>query len=442
MNAVHIRRSFLLLYLVGLVIVLSACHGVMGAASKTSERVVFSIAWDEPVESGAAYSRSMSQIGESATLLAALYDGATLLEETVLPLADGSSEATVSFSSIPIGLPLTLVASVSAASGLSLYEGSASFTVGLTGITQASLSMKRSPVLVAVNTAGNAYLSNDGSAWLGPYATGLSVANSVSYANGRFIAVGKDGATNGLASSVVGQTWIKQNLDPSAVQLLWVSAAPDGSVMARGMDAGISYKFFHSADGLNWSAPASFTMVTVGPAWFNGEWVICSSNGTNTQKTSDGVAWSAPVSAGGLYQINALIGYGDKIIAGGGAPLNAAKQVNIWNSSITVFSGPVDLIGTTHYINAFALDPTRNRLLAVGSGAGSQAAYSDDYGSSWTVSTGTGGQSFKAAAKWKGGFIIGDAAGQIYKSANGAAFSPAGAATGVEISGIAYNGAP
>jgi hypothetical protein len=212
--------------------------------------------------------------------------------------------------------------------------------------------------------------------------------------------------------------------------------------MAKGMDAGISYKYFHSSDGLNWSAPVSFTMVTVGPAWFNGEWIICSSNGTNTQKTSDGVTWSAPVSAGGLYQINALIGLGDRIIAGGGAPLNAVKQVNVWNSSITVFSGPIDMIGTTHYINAFALDAARNRLLAVGSGAGAQVAFSDNQGTTWTVATGTGVQTFKAAAKWKGGFIIGDAVGQIYKSANGAAFSPAGAASGVEISGIAYNGAP
>jgi hypothetical protein len=414
----------------------------MGSAAKTADRVVFSIAWEEPVESAAAYSRSVSQIGESATLIAALYDGTTLLEETVLALADGSSQASVSFSAIPVGVPVTLVAGVNAASGLSLYEGSATFTVGLTGITQTSLSMRKSPILVAVNIAGNAYLSNDGTTWLGPYATGLSVVRSIGYANGRFIAVGEDGVTNGLATSVVGQTWVKQNLDPSAVKLLGIAAAPNGSVMAKGMDAGISYKYFHSIDGLNWSAPASFTMVTVGPAWFNGEWIICSSNGTNTMKTSDGVAWSAPVSAGGLYQINALIGYGDRIIAGGGAPLNAVKQVNVWNSSITVFSGPVDLIGTTHYINAFALDSSRNRLLAVGSGVSAQAAYSDNYGSTWTVSSGTGVQAFKAAAAWKGGFIIGDAAGQLYKSTNGAAFSPAGAATGVEITGIAYNGAP
>ncbi|HAE23542.1 MAG TPA: hypothetical protein DCG47_14675 [Spirochaetaceae bacterium] len=164
----------------------------MGASSKTSDRVVISLAWEAPVDSGASYSRSMSQIGESATLIASLYDGATLLEETVLALADGSSQASVSFSSIPIGVSMTLVASVNAASGLSLYEGNATFTVGLTGTTQTSLSMRKSPILVAVNTAGNAYVSNDGTTWLGPYMTGLSVVRSISYANGKFIAVGED----------------------------------------------------------------------------------------------------------------------------------------------------------------------------------------------------------------------------------------------------------
>lgn len=436
------RKALFSAYFLGAALTLFSCHGVVGTGLGTADAITVSVAWDAPVDGARVSARGVSQVGGSATLLASLYDGAALLEEKAIALSDGATQAAVSFSSIPIGVRLTFSASVYAANGLSLYEGSSSFTVGQSGLTQAILSMRRSPIVVAVVSSGDAYISNDASAWLGPYPTGLSVVRSVGYANGRFIAVGDDGATNGLASSAMGQAWVKQNLDATARSLNWVSAAPDGSVMIRGVDTGITNKFFHSSDGVSWSGPVDFTMITVGPIWFNGEWIITSSNASGTRRSSDGVNWSSAVSAGGLYQVNALIGYGDKIIAGGGAPTNVSKQVNVWNSAITSFSGEINIPGTTHYINAFALDPTRNRLLAVGSGSGAQAAYSDTQGSSWTVATGTGTKVMKAAAIWKGGFLIGDTDGQIYRSANGASFSPAGAALGAEIGGIAYNGAP
>lgn len=437
------RKALSALSVMGAALTLFACHGVVGTGLKTADAIIVSVAWDAQVEGARAYTRSISQIGEGATLVASLYDGSALLEEKAIALSDGATRASVSFSSIPIGVRLTFAARVEAASGLSLYEGSSSFLVGQSGLVQATVSMNKSPLIAAVGFSGEAFISNDASVWFGPYATGLSVVRSVAYANGRFIAVGEDGATNGLASSAIGQTWVKQNLDATARSLYWISSAPDGSVMIRGMDTGITNKFFHSSDGSTWSGPVDFTMITVGPIWFDGEWIITSSNASGTRRSSDGVNWSSAVSAGGLYQVNALIGYGGKLIAGGGAPLNASKQVNVWNSAITPpFSGEINIPGTTHYIIAFALDPIRNRLLAVGSGSGAQAAYSDTQGSSWTVATGTGTKVMKAAAIWKGGFLIGDTDGQIYRSVNGASFSPAGAALGVEIGGIAYNGAP
>ncbi len=442
MESLSGRKALSALSVLLVALPLISCHGIVGTGLKTADAIIVSVAWDAPVAGARAFARSVSQVGEGATLLASLHDGVVLLEEKAITLSDGATQAAVSFTSIPIGVRLTFTASVNAANGLSLYTGSSSFTVGQSGLTQAILSMQKSPIVVAVGSSGDAFISNDASVWLGPYPTGLSVVRSVSYANGRFFAVGEDGATNGLASSVVGQTWIKENLDATARTLQWVSAAPNGSLMIRGVDAGITNKFFHSHDGLSWSGPANFTNITVGPIWFNGEWIITSSNATGTRRSSDGITWSPAVSAGGLYQINALIGYGDKLIAGGGAPLNEFKQVNVWNSAITAFSGPITLPGTTHYINAFALDPARNRLLAVGSGSGAQVAYSDNQGSAWTVATGTGTKVMKAAVKWKGGFLIGDTDGQIFRSANGAAFSPAGAALGADIGGIAYNGAP
>lgn len=141
-----------------------------------------------------------------------------------------------------------------------------------------------------------------------------------------------------------------------------------------------------------------------------------------------------------MYQASAVIGINGYVIIGGGAGSNASKQsITLSNDGVT-FGSVVSF--TTYYIQAFAANPTTFRVLAVGGGTTAQINYSDDYGATWTTSTGTGTATFRAATWWKGGFLAGDSAGSIYASTDGASFALAGSAGTAQITGIAYNDAP
>ncbi|GAB1482646.1 hypothetical protein MASR2M78_14620 [Treponema sp.] len=318
------------------------------------------------------------------------------------------------------------------------------YNSGTTDATNVNITLEPvNPKLVAVNAGGAAFISQDGVTWGGSYTTGLSIANDIAFANGLYVAVGQDGTYAGLSTSVDGVTWTKQNFtDASAALFTRIQANPAGQFLTPRY-YGATVDIFTSADGLAWNGPHASGIGggSIGPAWTGGNWFIASSSLNPIRKSSDGITWNTST-ASSMYQSNTLIGVNGYLIAGGGAPLNANKLTVTSSDGGTTFGSLVNLVGTTHYIQAFAANPTTFRVLSVGSGASAQASYSDNYGSTWTIASGTGVNSFRAACYWREGFLIGDNTGAIYSSSDGAAFTFSGSAGTSEIRGIAYNGAP
>jgi uncharacterized repeat protein (TIGR02543 family) len=296
-------------------------------------------------------------------------------------------------------------------------------------------------LLVAVDALGNAYHSVDGSTWSGPIATGLTTGNGIAFASGVFVAIGQDGTNYGLAVSEDGITWAKQNLGGASALLNRIAVNPAGEFMALGI-YGASAETFWSSDGLNWTGPIAESTNWVGPAWAGDKWFITNSNGTTWRSSTDGTSWTTTGGTGGLYQMNTLIGVNGNLIVGGGAPSNTNKQTRTSTDGAATFSATVNVSTAAYYVNSFAADPVSNRVLLAGSGTTAQAAYSDNYGASWTIATGTGTGTFRAAVHWKNGFLIGDNTGTVYSSADGVSFSVSATLGASEIRGIAYNGAP
>ena len=175
-----------------------------------------------------------------------------------------------------------------------------------------------------------------------------------------------------------------------------------------------------------------------GSAWF-----ISSSNGSSWKKSADGASWDGTgLGSTNLYQAYAVGSVGGRILLGGGAPGGTNKQVAVSSDGGVSFGSAAAVGSAAGYVYAFVADETAGRILCLGNGASAQVNYSDDHGATWTASAGTGSGSFKAAIKWKDGFLAGDSAGSIYASADGEVFSVSGNAGSAEIRGMAYNGVP
>ncbi len=298
------------------------------------------------------------------------------------------------------------------------------------------------PLIVSVNVNGSAFVSKDSILWDGPYSTGLTLANDITYANGLFVAVGQIGTNYGVSTSSDGIAWTPQNLGGTSALLMRVRADSSGHLVTDGY-YGVSHPVFNSDDGVTWTGPSAslYTGSTgAGPVWADGFWYISTSTTVPIYKSSNGVTWNSVSGSTVIYQAHAVIGVNEYVVIGGGAGSNASKQtITLSNDGVT-FGAVVSF--ATHYIQAFAAHPTTFRVLAVGSGTTAQINYSDDYGATWTTSTGTGTNAFRAASWWKGGFLAGDSAGNIYGSTDGASFTLAGSAGTAELRGIAYNDAP
>lgn len=300
------------------------------------------------------------------------------------------------------------------------------------------------PYLVAVNATGQAYTSIDGATWSGPSTTGLSTANDLAYANGLFIAVGQNGTNYGVSTSSDGLTWTPQNLGGTSAQLMRVRADSGGHLVATAY-YGATFEIFNSDDGLTWTGPTASGIGGggIGPAWTAGNWYIANGNLSAIRKSADGTTWATSGSAS-MYGPATMIGVNGRVILGGASAPTSNKQVFTSSDGGVTFGTAVTVTTTAEAdgIQAFAADPTTFRVLAVGTGTTAQINYSDNYGETWTTSTGTGVNAFRAAAWWSGGFLAGDSAGNIYESTEGASFALAGSAGTAEIRGIAYNDAP
>ncbi len=325
--------------------------------------------------------------------------------------------------------------------GVKMAAGS-TFKIGTSNLTLYA-QWTPGPLILALNSAGAVWLSGDGSSWTGPYSTGLSVGNGLAHSKGLFVAVGQDGSNYGIATSADGVSWNKQNLGGTSAQLTRIAADASGAFVAAGY-YGVTVETFTSQDGLSWTGPfATGIPNAVGPAWSGSAWFIASSNGSSWKKSTDGANWvGTGLGSTNLYQAYAVGSVGGRILLGGGAPGGTNKQVAISSDGGASFGSALAVGAAAGYVYSFVADETAGRILCLGNGESAQVNFSDDYGATWTSSSGTGSGSFKAAVKWKDGFLAGDSVGSIFASADGAAFTISGNAGSAEIRAMAYNGAP
>lgn len=322
------------------------------------------------------------------------------------------------------------------------YSAGSTFKTGPSNVTLYAAWVQGS-LLVALSASGDVWLSDDGTDWDGPYATGLSAANGIVHSKGLFAVAGQDGTNYATATSPDGYVWTKHNLGGASAQLTTLSLDSAGSFVAAGV-YGVTVETFSSLDGLAWAGPFSTGIPNaVGPGWSGSAWFIASSSGGTWKKSVDGENWDgAGLGGTSMYQAYTVGSVAGRILLGGGAPGGANKQVAVSSNGGAGFGATVNVNTAAGYVFAFVSDEAAARILSLGSGSSAQVNYSDDFGATWTASTGTGTGGFKAGVKWKNGFLVGDSSGNIYESADGSAFTVSGSAGTSEIRGIAYNGIP
>lgn len=189
-----------------------------------------------------------------------------------------------------------------------------------------------------------------------------------------------------------------------------MAANPTGQIVAIS-NTGATNQSYSSSDGVTWAGPGSVPYTSTNPTWLAGNWYITNSNGSTWLSSSNGVTWTSATGTGsGMYQIAAIAAVNGNLIAGGGAPWNANKQVQI----------------------------STNRLISVGTGTNDQINWSDDSRSIWVHANFTPTDYVKSICWTPLGIFAGTGGATIYRSTdNGANFGLSSSAS-TAVTGIAY----
>ncbi len=172
--------------------------------------------------------------------------------------------------------------------------------------------------------------STNGIEWTPSSATEPNAWNSVTFGNGRFVAVSRDGA-NRVMSSTDGVNWIS-GTGTSINSSQW-NAVTYGNGRFVAVATGGTNRIMSSTDGINWSlhqAPEvnSWWSVTYG----NGKYVAVGSLGTNRVMVSlDGINWTAHQAAAESFWFSVTYGNGQFVaIALGGETqvMNSEDGIN------------------------------------------------------------------------------------------------------------------
>lgn len=349
---------------------------------------------------------------------AALYDSAGALIGALSP-----SSGTVSPGAEAVLVPLS--SSLPAAFFLYLeYDGA-----GYSLVVRNRLATR----LLAATSTGNAYWSEDGTTWKGPFATGLTVgAQAATAGTGVFAVTG----TPGIASSPDGETWTLHSMPNLVTSVPSVGSNPSGQLVAIGY-YGASQSSYPSSDGNAWTAYGTVSYPATNAAWLDGKWYVTTSNGSGWKSSTDGIAWSLVTGSGsGMYQMNRVIGLNGKLISGGGQPANAGMQIQVSSDYGATFAAAKTIPGTAGYVNSFATVGV-GRLVVGGSGSGSLVAVTDDYGTTWVAPSYPGTATVNALRPTPLGLFAGDASGKIYRSTDDGSSFALAATLPSAITGIA-----
>ncbi len=361
--------------------------------------------------------------GAAAISKAALYDSSGARIGTISPYV-----GTVS----PGGeaILLSYASAIPSASFLYLeYDGSG-YSIGVKNALATRI--------VLATSAGNAYWSEDGMTWKGPFVTGLSGgAQAATAGTGVFAVAG----TAGISSSPDGETWTVHAMPNLSTAVTTIAANPSGILMAIGY-YGASQSSYPSADGLSWTAYGSVSYPATNAAWLDGKWYVTNGNGSTWASSTDGVVWTTFASSGSsMYQVNKLIGLNGRLFSGGGQPSNGGTQIQVSTNYGATFAAAITIPGALGYVNSFATIGA-SRLVVGGSGSGQVLSVTDDYGTTWLSPSYPGTATVKALCATPLGLFAGDTSGNLFRSTDGGlVFTPV-TTLPAEITGITFRTTP
>lgn len=355
---------------------------------------------------------SGNALASSELVLANTGDGAASISSAALYDASGTRIATIipyagTVSAGGEAILLSYSSAIPSASFLYLeYDGSG-YSIGVRN--------KLATRLVLATSAGNAYWSEDGMTWKGPFATGLTVgAQAATASNGVYAITG----TPGIASSLDGETWTLHAMPNTITSVTYVNSNPSGELMAIGY-YGATQSTYRSVDGVSWLTYGSVNYVATNAAWLDGKWYVTTTNGSGWKSSTDGVTWTALTGTGsGMYQMNRVIGLNGRLISGGGQPANAGTQIQVSTDHGATFAGAITIPGAFGYVNSFATVGA-SRLVVGSEGSGQLLSVTEDYGVTWVSTSYPGTAAVKVLCVTPLGLFAGDSSGKLFRSTDG-----------------------
>ncbi|MBO5319023.1 MAG: hypothetical protein J6B01_04345 [Ruminococcus sp.] len=253
---------------------------------------------------------------------------------------------------------------------------------------------------VAVGNSGATYYSSDGINWTAGSGTESNTLYSVAYGNGKFVTVGRGDEAGYISYSEDGVTWSSGS---EYGDYNFYSVTYGNNKFVAVGDTGVIY---YSLTGTNWfssNEPDEIDLNSV--TYANDKFVAVGASGY-TCYSSDGINWTD----GGNIGSNTLnsVTYGNEIL------------VAVGNSGATYYSS--DGINWTAGSGAgsdtlYSVVYTNGKFVAVGN---SGATYYSSDGINWTAGSGAGSNNLRSVTYENGKFVaVGNSGSTYYKTIGG-----------------------
>ncbi|MEQ8239303.1 MAG: YDG domain-containing protein, partial [Cyclobacteriaceae bacterium] len=253
-------------------------------------------------------------------------------------------------------------------------------------------------VAVAQSGTNRVMYSEDGITWTGASATEANAWFSVTYGNGKFVAVSQTG-TNRVMYSEDGITWTAAS---AAEANIWTSVT-----YGNGKFVGVTYsgtnRVMYSEDGVTWTAATAaeanqWLSVTYG----NGKFVAVSNTGTNqVMYSEDGITWTAASAAEAKGWLSVTYGNGKFVAVAQDGP----NQVMYSENGITwtaASANEANSLTSVTYGNG--------KFVAVTRSGTNRVMYSED-GVTWTAASAAEANAWYSVTYGNGRFVAVSASG-------------------------------
>ncbi|MFZ6666411.1 T9SS type A sorting domain-containing protein [Peijinzhouia sedimentorum] len=282
-----------------------------------------------------------------------------------------------------------------------------------------------SPENFSFTVASASPLSGD--TWISASAAEANQWLSVTYGNGRFVAVAQTG-TNRVMYSDDGVNWTAAS-SPEANS--WISVTyGNGRFVAVSVDG--SNRVMYSDDGISWSA----AFAAEANNWFsvtygNGRFVAVSSNGTNrVMYSNDGITWTAAAAAQAIFWRSVTYGNG-RFVAVARNGTNRVMYSDDGISWTTAFPAEDNNWNSVTY--------GKGRFVAVAEIGTNRVMYSND-GVNWTAASAAETNNWQSVTYGNGRFVAVTNTGtnRVMYSNDGISWTAAPAAEANNWFGVTY----